>query len=88
MRVGETNVERNRNKIRDKRKLWVSQSTGRWTEKPSDRFVNEHAWVLAKMNIFGMIPHVDRRTKATSLLPGAEEKLSAVDRFFQEKRTI
>jgi hypothetical protein len=84
LRSGETNVERIRNTIRNKRKLYVKKSTGKWTETPSDRFVNEHAWVLAKMNKpFGMIPPVNNRTGQTSLLPGADEKLSAVVEFFK-----
>ena len=82
LQAGETNVERIHNKIRSKRKLYVRQSTGKWTRTPSDRFVNEHAWVLAKMNEFGVIPPVDQKTKKTSLLPGAEETLSAVVEFF------
>lgn len=83
LRAGENNVERIRNKIRLKRKLRVKQSTGKWTETASDRFVNEHAWVLEKMNVFGMIAKVNSRTKETSLLPDAEERLSAVVEFFQ-----
>ena len=82
LRAGETNVERVRNKIRLKRKLRLNKSKGEWTETPSDRFVNEHAWVLAIMNKFAMTPNVDQSTKLTSLLPGAEEKLSAVVEFF------
>jgi|HubBroStandDraft_1064217.scaffolds.fasta_scaffold82645_2 hypothetical protein len=84
LRSGETNVERIRNAIRSKRKLYMKKSTGKWTEAPSDRFVNEHVWVLAKMNKpFGMIPPVNNRTRQTSLLPGADEKLSAVVKFFK-----
>ena len=82
LQAGETNVERIRYKIRSKRKLYVRQSTGKWTRTPSDRFVNEHAWVLAKINEFGVIPSVDQKTKKTSLLPGAKETLSAVVEFF------
>ena len=83
LRAGETNVEQIRNKIQLKRKLRVKRSTGKWTETASDRFVNEHAWVLEKMNVFGMIAKVNSRAKETSLLPEAEERLSAVVEFFQ-----
>jgi hypothetical protein len=61
----------------------VYPSRGKWTETASDRFVNEHAWVLAKMNELEMIPKVDGRTRETKLLPGAEEKLQQVIEFFQ-----
>jgi hypothetical protein len=83
LRAGETNVERIRNTIREKRKLLVSASTGEWTKTASDRFVNEHAWVLARMNKLGMIPRVSARTKSTSLLPGADQKLPMVIDFFR-----
>ena len=84
LRSGETNVERIRNAIRSKRKLYMKKSTGKWTETPSDRFVNEHAWVLARMNKpFGMIPPVNHRSRQTSLWPGADKKLSAVVEFFK-----
>ena len=83
LRAGKTNVKGIRTLICRKRKLIVHPSTGRWTETASDRFVNEHAWVLAIMNEFGMSPKVNSRTKETSLLPGAEEKLSAIVEFFR-----
>jgi hypothetical protein len=83
LRAGETNVERIRNKIREKRKLLVSASTGEWTKTASDRFVNEHAWVLARMSRLEMIPRVSQRTKSTSLLPGADQKLQEVVDFFR-----
>ena len=73
--AGETHVERLRNNIRRRRKLLVRQSTGKWSSDPSERFVNEHAWVLSLMNQYGMIAGVSRRTKHTSLLPGAANKL-------------
>lgn len=73
--AGETHVERLRNNIRRRRKLLVRQSTGKWSSDPSERFVNEHAWVLSLMNGYGMITRVERRTKQTSLLPDAADKL-------------
>jgi hypothetical protein len=83
LQAGETNVERIRNRIRFKRKLCVNPSTGKWTKTPGDRFVNEHAWVLEKMNKFGMITRVDSRSRDTSLLPRADERLSELVEFFQ-----
>jgi hypothetical protein len=81
--VGITHVEGIRSGIRQRRKLMVSLSTGEWTKTPSDRFINEHAWVLAEMNQFGLITAVNRRTKVTSLLPGAAARLPAVVEYFQ-----
>jgi hypothetical protein len=83
LRAGKTNVVAIRTLICRKRKLIVHPSTGRWTERPSDRFLNEHAWVLAIMNKFGVTPHVNSRTRETSLLPGAEQKLPTVINFFK-----
>jgi hypothetical protein len=83
LRAGVTNVERIRTMIRSKRKLSVKQSTGKWTETASDRFVNEHAWVLERMNVFGIITGVDSRNRETSLLLDANERLPALVEFFQ-----
>jgi hypothetical protein len=80
---GESDVKAIRARICQKRKLAVSQSTGEWTKTPSDRFVNEHAWVLEKMNVFKTISKVNSRTKRTSLLPGAEQRMPAVIEFFK-----
>jgi hypothetical protein len=78
LQAGVTHVEGIRSVIRQRRKLLVSLSTGEWTKTPSDRFVNEHAWVLSEMNQFGLIAAVNRRTKVTTLLHGAAEELPAV----------
>jgi hypothetical protein len=86
LRDGQTNVRGIRAKICQKRKLKFNPSnpsTGKWTENPSDRFVNEHAWVLSMMNQFGMIEKVDQRTHQTALLPGGEVQLSTVVDFFR-----
>lgn len=87
LRNGEVNVRAIRAKICQKRKLKFnpsSASTGNWAENPSDRFVNEHAWVLSMMNQFDMIEKVDQRTHQTALLSGAEQKLPAVVDFFRK----
>jgi hypothetical protein len=83
LRAGQTNVRGIRAKICQKRKMSVKPSTGRWTETASDRFVNEHAWVLEKMAESGMIRKVNQRTHETSLLLDAEERLSGVVDFFR-----
>lgn len=83
LQAGVTHVEKIRSAIRQRRKLLVSVSTGAWTKTPSDRFVNEHAWVLSMMNQFGMIPAVNQRTKETFLLPGAAERLTMVVMHFR-----
>jgi hypothetical protein len=43
---GFTNSDRMRQEIRIKQKLILKRATGRWNGTPSDKFVNEHAWVL------------------------------------------
>jgi len=69
---GVTNVEHIRNGIRIRRKLFLRITTGLWASDPSNRFVNEHAWVLSLMNQWNMTTPVNRQTKKTSLKPGAE----------------
>ena len=83
LRAGITNVERVRAIIRQRRKLLMQRSAGKWSATPSDRFINEHAWVLSMMTQFDMIPAVDRRTKETSLLSNADDKLSTLVDYFQ-----
>ena len=83
LRDGQTNVRGIRAKICQKRKLKFNPSTGKWTDNPSDRFVNEHAWVLSMMNRAGMIEKVDQRTHQTALLLGADAKLSELVDFFR-----
>jgi hypothetical protein len=43
---GIENSDRIRDEIRQRRKLILSRATGNWNETPSDKFVNDHAWVL------------------------------------------
>lgn len=35
-----------RDEIRRQRQLILQKATGDWNRTPSDKFVNEHAWVL------------------------------------------
>jgi len=58
LRKGVTNSDRMRDAIRRTRKLILSKATGRWSDSPSDRFVNEHAWVLENLVVSGSIERV------------------------------
>lgn len=46
MRQGIINSDRMRDAIRRERRLILNKATGNWNDTPSDKFVNEHAWVL------------------------------------------
>ena len=46
LRKGVTNSDQMRNEIRTKKQLILKKATGRWNGTPSDKFVNEHAWVV------------------------------------------
>jgi hypothetical protein len=43
---GITNSDRMRDELRQPRGLKLKRVTGHWNKTPSDKFVNEHAWVL------------------------------------------
>ncbi len=61
MAAGETHVERLRNNIRRRRNLIVREATGQWATDPSERFVNEHAWVLEQLVVDGTIEQVGEK---------------------------
>ena len=46
LRQGIDNSDTMRDEIRRHRKLILQKATGNWNRTPSDKFVNEHAWVL------------------------------------------
>jgi hypothetical protein len=46
LRQGITNSDQMRDEIRRPLKRMLKKATGRWNGTPSDKFVNEHAWVL------------------------------------------
>ncbi len=46
LRRGITNSDQMRQEISSCRKLIRRAATGRWNRTPSDKFINEHAWVL------------------------------------------
>ena len=43
---GISNSDRMRDRIRRDRRLILKKATGKWNNSPSDKFVNEHAFVL------------------------------------------
>lgn len=55
---GITNSDRMRDAIRRQHKLILSRSTGHWNTSPTDKFVNEHAWVLENLVVRGLIENV------------------------------
>lgn len=58
LREGITNSDQMRQEIRTRQKLILQRATGRWNGTPSDKFVNEHAWVLEDL----VVKHVIERT--------------------------
>jgi hypothetical protein len=54
LRRGITNSDRMRDEIRRVRRLIIHKPKGQWNESPSEKFVNEHAWVLERL----MVRHV------------------------------
>ncbi len=51
MRRGITNSDRMRDQIRRDRKLILQKPKGLWNNNPSEKFVNEHAWVLEDLMV-------------------------------------
>jgi hypothetical protein len=76
MCVGIRHPEKIRSRIRQKRGRWVRRAHGNWTQNPSERFVNEHAWVLSEGDMWKLWEH-DKGKEAYTLLPNAEQKLPA-----------
>ena len=61
MTQGITNSDEMRNKIRRDRKLILKRATGNWNATPSDKFVNEHAWVLESLVVNGTIEKITEK---------------------------
>lgn len=40
------------------RRLKFTQTTGNWNNSPTDKFVNEHAWVLVNLQEHGLITNL------------------------------
>jgi hypothetical protein len=66
-----------RDVIRRRRKLIISKViTGLWSRTPSERFVNEHAWVLSKMvNPYQIAECVNEAEHIYRLLPDGEARM-------------
>ena len=58
LRAGVVNSDRMREAIRKERKLIFGPITGNWNSSPSDKFVNEHAWVLEDLVVRKIIERV------------------------------
>jgi hypothetical protein len=61
LRRGLTNSDRIRDEIRRKRKLILKRATGNWNDTPSDKFVNEHAWVLEDLVVRKIIDRITEK---------------------------
>jgi hypothetical protein len=48
------------------RKLILAPITGMWNENPSNKFVNEHAWVLEDLVVRGVIKKLAYKEYALS----------------------
>ena len=58
LHTGITNSEQMRQQISSSRKLIRRTATGRWSRTPSDKFVNEHAWVLEDLVVRQVIEKI------------------------------
>ena len=61
MRHGIVNSDRMRDAIRRERRLILSKATGNWNDTPSDKFVNEHAWVLEDLAVKKVIEKLGKK---------------------------
>jgi hypothetical protein len=61
MTQGIKNSGEMRDKIRRDRKLILKRATGNWNATPSDKFVNEHAWVLEDLVVKGTIEKITEK---------------------------
>ena len=61
MRHGIINSDRMRDAIRRERRLILSKATGNWNDTPSDKFVNEHAWVLEDLVVKKVIEKLGKK---------------------------
>lgn len=61
LRRGISNSDRIRDEIRMERKLILKRATGKWNQTPSDKFVNEHAWVLEDLVMRNVIERVSEK---------------------------
>jgi hypothetical protein len=61
MRQGIINSDRMRDAIRRERRLILNKATGNWNDTPSDKFVNEHAWVLEDLVVKKVIEKLGKK---------------------------
>ncbi len=55
LKTGQQTSRHIRDAWRRPRKLKFKQVTGNWNETPTDKFVNEHAWMLVELQERGLI---------------------------------
>jgi len=72
LREGVTNSDRMRQEIRIKQKLILQRATGKWNGTPSDKFVNEHAWVLEDLVVRQVIERTGNKEYRLILAPPKE----------------
>ena len=65
----ERDAKKMRSIIRQRRRLMVQETIGQWNDDPSNKFVNEHAWVLPKLVSEKLIALTDKRRQEYA--PGA-----------------
>jgi hypothetical protein len=61
MRQGIIDSDRMRDAIRRERRLILNKATGNWNDTPSDKFVNEHAWVLEDLVVKKVIEKLGKK---------------------------
>lgn len=61
LRNGVTNSDQMRQEIRRGQKLILKKATGRWNGTPSDKFTNEHAWVLEDLVVRHVIEKITEK---------------------------
>lgn len=61
MRHGIVNSDRMRGAIRREPRLILSKATGNRNDTPSDKFVNEHAWVLEDLVVKKVIEKLGKK---------------------------
>lgn len=58
LRSGQRTSMQMRDAWRQSRKLIFTRTTGKWNDTPTDKFVNEHAWVLVHLQEQGLIKNL------------------------------
>jgi hypothetical protein len=77
LRRGVTNSDRMRDKIRQDRRLIRQKPKGHWNDNPSEKFVNEHAWILEELVVSGVIERVTEKEYRLLEDPEADGEQSA-----------